>query len=271
MKRVSLILVALLAVVLLSAAVLVRPSNRRTWSVGQELLPTATFDGNRVTIHNVRNFSYAPDETPTVRYEDRTYDLDKIETAWFVLVPFSRENRGAAHTLLSFGFADSQYVGISVEARKEQGENYGLLKGVLRRFEIMYVIADERDLIGLRANVRGNDVYVYPIRARPEKVRELFVQMVERANSLQQQPEFYNTLTNNCTTNILDHANSVSPTHIPYGREIFLPGYADELANRLGLLDTQLSVADARKRFLVNERARKYANDPDFSTRIRSE
>jgi hypothetical protein len=271
MKHVSLILVTILAVALLTAAVFVRPSNRRRWSAGQEILPNATFNGNRVTIHNVRNFSYGPDETPTPLYEDRTYDLDKIESAWFVLVPFSRENRGAAHTLMSFGFADSQYVGISVEARKELGENYGLLKGVLRRFEIMYVIADERDLIGLRANVRNNDVYVYPIRARPEKVRELFVQMLERANSLKEKPEFYNTFTNNCTTNILAHANTVSPKHIPYGREIFLPGYADELANRLGLLDTHLSVEAARKRYLVNERARKFANDPDFSTRIRSE
>jgi hypothetical protein len=258
------------AAIVMTAAVVVRPSNNRHWIAGQEKLPTATIDDSVATIRNVRNFDWAAGDGGRARWEDRSYALDRIETAWFILAPFSKENRGPAHTFLSFGFADSQYIAISIEARRELGEDYSLLKGVLRRFEVIYVIGDERDLIGLRTNVRGDDVYVYPIRASREKIRSLFVQMLERANRLSEQPEFYNTVTNNCTTNILKHANRITPQRIPYGKEVLLPGYADELAQRLGLIDTSLPIEEARKLYLVNERARAFATDPHFSRRIRN-
>ena len=258
------------AVLVLAAALYIRPSNNRRWIAGQEKLPSATFTGATVTINDLRNFAWAPDGTHTPRWESRTFNLDDIESAWFILAPFSRENRGPAHTFLSFGFADSQYVAISIEARRELGEGYSIVKGLLRRYEIMYVIGDERDLIGLRTNVRGDDVYVYPIRAPRDKIRALFVQMLERANQLAERPEFYNTLTNNCTTNLLRHANQITPGRIPYGKEVFLPGYADELAYKLGLIDTSLPIEQARKQFLINDRARLYAGNSDFSTRIRT-
>ena len=256
-----------LAVVGFIAAV--RPSNQRDWIVEHAVLPAAELNGSRVTIRNVRNFSYDSAGTPTPNYEDRTYDLDQIQTVWFVLSPFDPKSRGAAHSFLSFGFADSQYVGVSVEARRERGEAYSLWKGLLRQFEIMYVIGDERDLIGVRANIRNDDVYVYPIKTSPEKVRQLFVDIMERANELRSDPKFYNTLSNNCTTTIVDHANRVATTRIRYGKEVLLPGYADELALRLGLIDSDDSVEQVRARYLVNERARRFAGAPDFSVRIR--
>jgi hypothetical protein len=266
-----LVAVLLVAVILLLAGWFIRPSNNRRWLAGQEVLPWSTFSGHSVTIQNVRNFTYNSDGTPAqARYEDRTYDLDKLTSVWFVVSPFSRERRGPAHTFLSFGFSDSEYVAISVEARREVGEDYSVLKGLLRRFEIMYVVGDERDLIGLRANVRNDDVYVYPVKTGADKARAVFVQMLKRANRLREKPEFYNTITNNCTTNILKHANAVSPTKIPYGREVLLPGYADELAEKLGLIDSELPIEKARLRFRVNERAHRYATDPDFSTKIRN-
>jgi hypothetical protein len=186
-----------------------------------------------------------------------------------VLSPFGKDWRGPAHSFLSFGFADSQFVAISMEARREKGEQYSLWKGMARQYEVIYVIADERDVIRLRTNVWGDEVYVYPIRASKEKVRQLFVEMLEHANELHEHPEFYNTLWNNCTTTILHHANRVSSTKIPYGRSVLLPGYADELAVKLGLIDAEGSVEEVRRRFLVNERARRFAADPLFSTRIR--
>jgi len=119
MKR-RLLLGALVLIVLAATGwTLVRPSNDRHWSSSQELLPMPEFRGDSVIIHGLRNFAYAADGTPRRRYEDRAYDLGKLTTAWFVLAPFSRENRGPAHTFLSFGFADSQYVAISVEARRQ--------------------------------------------------------------------------------------------------------------------------------------------------------
>jgi hypothetical protein len=265
------VVLALLALVLISliAWTRVRPSNNRDWSVGQERLPHARFHGDSVTIDNLRNFDYDSAGNVTKHaYEQRSYDLNQLQTVWFILAPFEPDNRGPAHSFLSFGFADSQYVAISVEARKEMGESYSILKGVLKRYEIMYVMGDERDLVRLRV-ARGDDTYLYPIRTTPAKVRALFVQMLERANALASKPEFYNTLTNNCTTNILEHANSVASKRIPYGREVLLPGYADELARELGLIDTDLTMEEARRRFYINTRARAAFTDSAFSLQIR--
>jgi uncharacterized protein DUF4105 len=265
-------ILAILAVIVAlpaTAMVVVRPSNQREWQVEQAVLPRAEITQHAVTIHDVRNFTYDSAGHPLPAYYDHTYDLDRIETVWLVLSPFGKDWRGPAHSFLSFGFADSQYVAISMEARREKGEQYSLWKGMARRYEVIYVIADERDVIRLRTNVWGDEVYVYPIRASKEKVRQLFVEMLQHANDLHEHPEFYNTLWNNCTTTILHHANRVSSTKIPYGRSVLLPGYADELAVKLGLINAEGSVEEVRRRFLVNERARRFAADPLFSARIR--
>jgi hypothetical protein len=256
-------------VVLAAGWAAVRPSNQRDWTVGQDRLPRAVFAGDSVRITDLRNFDYDSTGEPTVvRFESRSYDLGQLRTVWFVLAPFERDNRGPAHSFLSFGFSDSQYVAVSVEARREKAESYSIVKGILKRYELMYVVGDERDLIRLRV-ARGDDVYLYPIKTTPAKARALFVRMLEQANALRAQPQFYNTLTNNCTTNILEHANSIAAVKIPYGREVLLPGYADELARRLGLLDTDLPIEEARRRFLINERAHKAFGDPAFSILIR--
>jgi hypothetical protein len=248
-----------------------RPSNNRDWSAGQERLPFAITRGDSLTIRDVRNFTYdSSGNTIAKRFETRSYDLRKLATVWFVLAPFEPDNRGPAHSFLSFGFADSQFVAISVEARREVGEDYSIVKGMLKRYEMMYVIGDERDLMRLRV-ARGDDVYVYPIKTSPEKVRALFMRMLEYANSLHSDPEFYHTLANNCTTNILKHVNSIASRKIPYGREVLLPGYADELARELGLLDSSLPIEEARRRFRINDRAKRAWNDPDFSTAIRND
>jgi hypothetical protein len=270
-KRVRALIVTLLVLLLAGWAwSRIEPSNNRIWSQGQERLPRSLFSGDSVTIQNLRDFDYDTSGiTISSPYRTANYDLNKLETVWFVLAPFEPENRGPAHSFLSFGFADSQFVAISVEARKEKDETYSILKGLLKRYEIMYVVGTERDLVRLRV-ARGDEVYLYPIKAPRDKVRTVFVQMLQRANGLAADPEFYNTITNNCTTNILHHANSVATKKIPYGRDVLLPGYADELAEKLGLLDTDLPIDEARKRFRINERARRAFHDGQFSLRIRS-
>jgi hypothetical protein len=270
-RHLVLALAILTAAAILAAAgwSTIRPSHDRDWRPDQAVLPHAEFAGHLVHIRGIRNFSYITPERYAAAYYDKTFDLDKIESAWFVLSPFSRDWRGPAHSLLSFGFADSQFVAISVEARKEQGESYSVLKGLLKRFELMYVIGDERDLIELRANYRGEEVYVYPVRASRADIRRLFVEMLERANRLRDNPEFYNSVTSNCTTNIIRHVNSIAPRKVPYRLSVLLPGYADKLAYELGLLDTNLTLEQARRRYRVNGRAKRYADRPDFSIRIR--
>ena len=225
--------------------------------------------GDSVYVSRVRNFSYTAEEAFTVAYDDRRYDLNKLESVWFIVTPFSKRWRGPAHTFVSFGFADSQYVAISVEARREPGETYGPLTGLFRQFELIYIVGDERDLIGSRAVYGGYDVYLYPIRASRERIRALFLEMVARSNALATRPEFYNTLTNNCTSNVVDHVNHIVPRAVPHGIKTILPGYADEVAYSLGLIDNSISLDEARRRYRVNDQARQFAAAPDFSLRIR--
>ena len=146
-----------------------------------------------VRIRNVRNFSYRTAEDFDGRYEDRTYDLGRLERVWFVLSPFGGAWRGPAQAFLSFEFADGQHVSISVEARREVGEEYSVVKGLLRRYELIYVIGDERDLVALRAVHWNDPTYLYPVRATPEQAREIFVRMLERTQEIERRPEFYNT------------------------------------------------------------------------------
>ena len=264
-------LVVLLLVVAAGATWLAaqRPRNDRAWIPEQAVLPEARFEGHLVQVSGVRDFDYTGRDRFTPRYERRTYDLDKLTGVWFVLTPFAKTWRGPAHSFVTFGFADSQFVSISVEARKEPGETYGLVTGLTRQFELMYVVGTERDLIGQRAAYNDYPVYLYPVKAEREKIRAMFVSMLERANGLRTHPEFYNTVTNNCTSNVVRHVNEVAPGKVPGGIKTVLPGYTDEVALRLGLIDTKLDLAAARARFRINDRARKWIADPAFSFRIR--
>ncbi|HJU88989.1 MAG TPA: DUF4105 domain-containing protein [Gemmatimonadaceae bacterium] len=265
------LLAALVVAVVLAAALVgsLEPRANRDWIPQQAVLPVARFYGRHVDVSRVRNFKFTAPERFTVSYEDRTYDLDKLNGVWFVLTPFYDTWRGPAHSFVTFGFADSQFVSISVEARRERGEEYGPVKGVFNRYELIYVIGDERDVIGQRAILGDYPVYLYPIRAPREKMRAMFVDMLQRANALREQPEFYNTITNNCTSNVIDHVNSVASRPVPGGLKTMLPGYSDEVAMRLGLIDSDLDLSTTRRRFRVNDRARRFAHDPYFSLRIR--
>jgi hypothetical protein len=268
-RRALLALASAAAAALAVAAVVVRPRNDRPWVVQQARLPAVTFNGNIATVSGVRDFRYSSPERFVPAYDERRYDLDKLVSASFVLTPFSATWRGPAHSFVTFAFADSQFVSISVEARREEGETYGPAAGLLRQYELIYVIGDERDVIGQRASFGPYPVYLYPIRAPRERVRAVFVEMLRRADGLRTQPEFYNTLTNNCTSNVIAHVNHVAAHEIPGGIRTILPGYTDAVALELGLIDTDLDLARARDRFLINARARRAANAPDFSLRIR--
>ncbi len=247
------------------------PSNNRNWNDDQAVLPYADINGDLVYVHNIRNFTYATTTEYVKGYYDKTFNLKDIRHVWYVVEPFSGIP-GSAHTFLSFEFADNQFVSVSVEIRKEKGESFHPVKGLLNQYELMYVVADERDVVKLRSNYRQDLVYVYPMKADTEKVQKLFIDMMNRVNQLQVHPEFYNTLTNTCTTNIVHHVNSISPHRVPlYNLQVLFPANSDRLAYELGLIDTTLSFEEARKRFFINEKALKYADSPDFSVKIRAE
>lgn len=277
MKILLLALKVLFAVVVAIALIFVvtnlvtTPSNDRNWNDDQVILPSAEISGNLVRIKNVRNFIYASTTSYTPRYYDETYDLEKIKGVWYVVEPFAGIP-GSAHTFLSFEFENNQYVSISVEIRKEKGEKYHPLKGLFNKYELMYVIANENDAIKLRSNYRKDSVYVYPANTTKEKAQKLFLSMINRVNELKNNPEFYNTITNTCTTNIVAHINEITPKRVPFlSLRIILPENSDKLAYELGLIDTSLSFEDIRNRYYINDRALKYADDPEFSVKIRGE
>lgn len=269
LRRILLVPAVLAAAAWLLLVLLLQPSNEREWSADQARLATATFAGDRVTVHNVRNAFYRSTTDFDVRWEDRSYDLRRLESVWFVVEPFATW-RGPAHTFLSFGFGDGQYLAVSVEIRKERGESFSPLRGLLRQYELAYIVGDERDLIGLRANHRHDDVHLYPMRATPEAARALFVSMLQRANALAGEPEFYNTLTSTCTSNIVDHVNLIAPEPIPFTYKTVLPAYSDDLAFDLGLIDTDLPREQFRTAFRINDLALAHADSETFSQAIRA-
>ncbi len=244
------------------------PSNERNWEPSLAVLPYAEFDGDLVTVHNIRNCTYLTETDYVVWHYDKTLNLNDLESVDFIKVPFTAAP-SLAHTMLSFGFCGGEYLVVSVEARLEQGEVYSPLKGSLRQYELMYVVADERDVIQLRTEHRKVDVFVYPTKATPEQARALFVSMIERANKLRQQPEFYDTIANNCTTNIVQHINQLRPGRVPFDVRVLLPGRSDQLAYELGLLDNNISLEETRRRAKVNDLARRHKDSSDFSADIR--
>jgi hypothetical protein len=246
-----------------------RPSAQRDWAIDHAVTSASSIEGYLLTVRNVRDFRYAPDGTPEPHWYDATYHLDSLDSAWFVLTVFSRTSRIPAHTFVSFGFSDGRFLSVSVEARRERDESYGVLAGAFRRFELIYVIGDERDLIGRRAAIEGDDTYLYPVRGSREAMRATLVAMLERANQLQQRPEFYNSIWNNCTSNLVRHVNQVAPGRIPAGWMVMVPGYADEVALGLGLIDAEGDVYAARGRYRINERARAALANDSFSVLIR--
>jgi hypothetical protein len=263
-----LILLGIAAATIVAAVVLRRhPSTDRDWTPDQRVLAHAEFAPPFVTVRNIRNFTYQSTDQYTPAYYDKTFDLRKLDSAWFFVEPFGRG--GAAHTFVSFGFADQDFVAVSVEIRKEKGESFSPLKGLMREYELMYVVGDERDLVKLRTNYRKDAVHLYRIRTTPDRMQKMFVSMLTRANRLAEHPEFYNTLTNTCTTNLVRHVNEITPQRIPFSPAVLLPAGSDQLAYKLGLIDTTSPFKDVRERAKINALAAQYADDPAFSRRIR--
>lgn len=245
-----------------------RPSGAGNWALDQQRVPRATFDGDIVRIENVRNATYHSADHFEVTWEAHEYDLTTLDSVDFVLEPFAM-NGHLAHTFLTFGFTDGRHVAISAEIRKQSGDRFSPLRGIFKQFELMYVIADERDLIGLRANVREHPVRLYPCVATKDQARALFVAMLGRANALAKQPEFYHSVRNTCTSNITWHLEQLGWQDWRLDRRLIFPGRADEVGYERGLLDVEGSMDEIRDQCLINGRCAFGANSIEWSRQIR--
>jgi hypothetical protein len=240
-------------------------SNNRNWAPEYAWLASVARDSDRITVRNIRNFTYRTEADVSQAYDDATYDLAMLDTKDLVTSYWAGDE--IAHVFVSFGFRDGRYLATSIETGRERGESYSTLAGFFRHYELIYVVADERDLIGLRTDIRGERVYLYQLRLPPEMVRRLFVSYLDRVAALESRPEFYNTLTNNCTTGVLGRAQAVSPT-IAYNWRVLASGYAAEDAYRLGLLDQRLPFPELLQASRIRRPPAAMAG-PDFSAEIR--
>lgn len=247
----------------------ITPSNDRDWQPEVARLSYATFEGDKVTIHNIRDFDYRTETDFTPRYYDKTVDLNDIRTIDIVSSYWSGEL--IAHLFLSFGFADGDQIAVSIETRKEKREAYSTLAGFFRQYEIIYVVGSERDLIGVRTNFRQppEDVYVYRTRATPAGARRMFEGYLRVMNYLVDHPEFYNTLTTNCTTVIAMHTQA-NPSPMPRSWKILASGLFAEYAYELGYLDDSIPFRELKQRAHVNARAKAAGAADDFSAQIRA-
>jgi Domain of unknown function (DUF4105) len=245
----------------------IAPSNERDWQTEVAVLPYATRDGDLVTLHNVRNFDYRTEQDFLPQYEDRTFDLRKLDAVDLIAVYWAGD--AIAHIMVSFGFA-GDHVAISIETRKQKGEAYSSLAGFFRRYELIYVAGDERDLIRVRTNYRRPQerAYLYRTRMNPANGQRLFLEYVAKINQLKERPEFYNTLTTNCTTDVWSLARALSD-RVPLDWRVLLSGHFPEYAYDLGSLDDRMPFPELKAQSLINDKAHAADQAPDFSARIR--
>jgi hypothetical protein len=244
------------------------PSNDRDWLPENSRLAHVSIAGDLVTVHDIRNFDYRSETNYTPAWYDRTFDLRKLDAVDLVAVYWM--GPAIAHVFLSFGFGDD-HLAVSIEARKRRGQGYSTLAGFFRQYELIYIVADERDVIRLRTNYRHDppeEVHVYRLFGSRDDLHRLFLEYMEKIDALAVRPEFYNSLTTNCTTNIWLHSR-VNPDHIPWSWKILASGYVPEYLYESGKLDTRVPFDELQRRSVVNARAQAADQAADFSRRIR--
>jgi hypothetical protein len=244
----------------------IAPSNNRIWASDTSRLLTGNVEGSQVTLNNVRNFSWRTDDDYDARWETRHYDLDHLASADAVLSYWG--NAAIAHAMISFGFDDGSHVVFSVEIRKKRGQQYSAIGGFFKQFETILTAADERDIIRVRTNVRGEDDYLYPLRMDKTAMRALFLSYIDAANRLAVTPAFYNTITSNCTTIVYRMTRQIDPG-LPWDIRLLLTGYLPEYLYKVGALDRSVPIDVLRQRGHITERARNSKPGDDFSRVIR--
>jgi hypothetical protein len=242
------------------------PSNDYIWADDVAQMTSGSVDGERVTLHNVRNFDWRSDSDYTQRWETRRYDLDKLKSVDMIMSYWS--GPAIAHMLVSFGFDNADYVAFSVEIRRRKGEDFSETGGFFKEFELSVIAADERDVIRVRTNVRGEDDYLYRIRMPMAAMRSLFLAYIDEANSLVRTPRFYNTVTANCAT-LVYHMMKRIVGYLPWNYSLLLTGYLPEYVYRIGGLSSNYSFEELRARGRITERAKAADRSESFSTDIR--
>ncbi len=245
------------------------PSQNRVWADDVSRQLAARVDGNKVTLGNVRNFDWRSDTDYTQRWESRSYDLQRLNSVDVAVSYWT--GPAIAHTLVSFGFDDGRFVTFSIEIRKERGESFSSIGGFFKQFETSLIAADEHDILRVRTNVRGEDVYLYRVRLSQPEMRSLFMAYIGEADSLARAPSFYNTLTANCTTIVYALARHIVPG-LPMDYRLLASGYLPEYLHDVGGLTPGYDMSALRSGGRITDRAIAFDTTPgatDFSRAIR--
>jgi hypothetical protein len=245
----------------------IAPSHDRNWRPEVGVMPRATIDGDRMYITGVRNFDFRSRDDFTVRHEEREVLLSHLTGIDFYVSYWAEGWVG--HTFLSFVFDNAPPLSISIETRPEVGEGFDPIASLFKQFELIYVVGDEHDLVGLRVNHRQETVYLYRLNASAEDARRLLMIYLERINELADGPEFYHLLSNSCTINIVRYANAAGRQG-RFDIRHLLNGLVDSYLYHSGRVDTTLPFDELRRRSLINAAAQAADGAPDFSDRIRA-
>jgi uncharacterized protein DUF4105 len=248
-----------------------KPSNDRPWQLDVAQTPWAEVNSDQITIHNFRDCDYRAEFDYTCQWLDKTVSLPQLRGVDVAITYWGSPY--IAHPIVSFQFGDHDYVATSIETRKEAGESYSAILGFFRHYELMYIFADERDLIRLRTNFRkGEEVHLFHTTAGPQWSRELFLEYLRRANNLHFQPEWYNAATSNCTTNIFQQmalTGSLPAGSRLHDWRVLLNGKGDEMLYKGGNFAGNMPFPELKESAHINDAARAAGQDPDFSRRIR--
>ncbi len=244
-----------------------RPTNTADWQPDVAQLGWAEVNGDEVTLHNVRNCEYRTEMDYTPRWETRTVRLSQITGIDLALDYWG--SPWIAHPIASFQFADTPPVCFSIETRKKAGQRYSAIGGLYRQYELIYTVAEERDVIRLRTNYRREQIYLYRTAASPAQARERFLEYARTLNAIRERPRWYNAITTNCTTSIRDQHPAAK--RAPWDWRILLNGKGDELMYERGTIVTDgLPFAELKQRALIDAAAQAANDSPDFSALIRA-
>lgn len=245
-----------------------QPSHERQWPEDLSKLPYITTNGDTITIHDVRDWRYDANGPIKKQWIERTYNINDLEAVWLAVEPFAKWD-GIAHTFFIFDFKDQSPIAVSVEARKEAGEEYSAFLGLFKKFELIYTWGTEQDFVLRRIVTQQHDVYMYPLAINATFSKQLFLDLVQVTNDVHEHPAFYNTLTQNCTNTLAHSANRAQAGTVPPAIARILPGYSDEFLYRMNYIADKGTLEEIRKKYFINDIVSTINHDEQFSSELR--